>query len=131
MFEFYNHDTNEVRYKMGRTTGPTIGKAHGCRMVQQIYCSTGVVRSKEHAVVPYDEDQDMAFARPGDSGALIYKGNGEGCGMVWGGMAEQKPLSVDLAKVIVFTPLDAIYQDLSARLGRQYGEGKVQITWVV
>lgn len=50
--------------------------------------------------------------------------------MVWGGHKIVALQSIAVETVVYFTPLQAIFRDLSSRLARRYGEGKIQITWL-
>lgn len=117
-----------IVFKMGRTTGPTIGKVHGCRAIQRVYYSVGPIQSRESVIVAYDDD--MPFARAGDSGALIYSHMGQGMGLVWGSSVGAAPQSIDLGKFVYYTPLAAILADMSAHLARLFGENMVRLTWV-
>ncbi len=131
--DFSDCNSNEdLVFKVGRTTGPTVGKLHGLRMIKRNHCSAGHTQSLEKVVVAYEDN--VPFALPGDSGALVYGAQGQGLGMVWGGPWEDTPQSNESTKlgmVVYFTPLEAIYRDMTARLARQYGgEDKIRLTWI-
>ncbi len=118
-----------IVFKMGRTTGPTVGVVHGCRAIQRVYYSAGPTQSRECVVLPYDDS--MPFARAGDSGALIYSDVGQGVGVIWGSSIGSAPQSIDLDKFVYYTPLDVIYNDMSAHLARLFGENTIRLTWVL
>lgn len=81
---------------------------------------------------------DVAFAMPGDSGALVYGALGAHVGMVWGGMrntanraeADAEFEGVDMSNACFFTPLDAVLESLSAVVEAEYGKGNFSLSLV-
>jgi hypothetical protein len=116
-----------IVFKMGRTTGPTMGIYHVCRPVVQVYKSLRQpVRSIEDVFIPCPGVE--RFAKKGDSGALVYDGQGAGRWMVWGGLITQAPVEVDVERVVWATPMKAILGDVEAKLALRHGHSGFQVT---
>ena len=114
-----------VVFKVGRTTGPTMGVVSGCRAVIQTYQSKlWPVRSIEDTIISCSGTK--YFAVKGDSGAPVYDAHGNGQFMVWGGL---DPTLVDPEQHVVFaTPVQAILHDVEAKLSQLLGHTNVKVT---
>jgi hypothetical protein len=119
--DFLLQDPNIV-FKMGRTTGRTAGRLNGSLAETRVYNGGHlVVQSTEEVIVPAGVDR---VAMSGDSGALVYTGSGPHS-MIWGGTvpkcaANGQGSFTDLG-VVFATPLDAVVEDIAARLTEKYG----------
>ncbi|KAK3344241.1 hypothetical protein B0T25DRAFT_556493 [Lasiosphaeria hispida] len=116
-----------IVFKVGRTTGPTMGIASGCRAVVQVFQSK-TVRSIEHVITSCSSAQ--CFARPGDSGAPVYGACGDGQFMVWGGLEqrEREPAAVALDLVVFATPIQTILHHVEAKLSQAIGHTNFKVT---
>ena len=136
---FSAHDSkfSNTVFKQGRTTGSTHAQRHAPRAVTRTYKTKAVVLSVESVVVP-DVDAGR-FAYKGDSGSFVYNGSGAPEGVIWGGNTSDsadeqgkaliKPTTVDIARAVYVTPLDAILRHVQARLDGEFN-GKFQISLV-
>jgi len=114
-------------FKIGRTTGHTVGQFHHVDASVTInYILDGpdgkrniLVKGKALVVRP---GEDSAFARRGDSGALVLNGNAEAVGMV---TAVAKG-SVAFGVVYV-SPFPPIVDNIKEILQRGPSDGKVEV----
>lgn len=138
-FNFAQAKAKNVVFKLGRTTGPTVGTHNHCKAITRSYRSTeGPVKSWESVVLPPD-DEVCPFATFGDSGALVYGPQGEGLGMVWGGLlavgkkengVHLGPSTLAIDRVVFVTPLQALFNSMKARIEREFGQGNIQLDWL-
>lgn len=104
-----------------------MGIHHGCRAVVQVYNSLAQpVRSIEDTIIPCPGID--RFAKPGDSGALLYDAQGTGQFMVWGGLSLQGPTAVAVERVVFATPMQAILDGIEAKLALWLGHNNFRIT---
>ena len=115
-------------FKLGRTTGPTVGLHHGCKAMARQYQSK-VVESLEEVVIPVTNNTPR-FAKEGDSGALVYGPEGKGLGMVWGGVLSKVPTTMAVERMVYVTPIRAIARDVAAQFEQAYSDGKAQWHWL-
>ncbi len=121
-----------VVFKMGRSTGPTVGTSHGCRVVEQHFHSAGSVISLEHVVLgaTTSDGTCVKFAGPGDSGALVYTALSKGFGIVTGCFCSQDPRGLEISKVTSVLPLEDIFGDIHTKLDAEYGRGNFKLAWL-
>lgn len=80
--------------KSGCTTGVTIGQATGCMsFVREYFENRPHQTSKEWAILPYNQKYG-AFSAPGDSGAIIFDGQGRIGSILTGGAGEKEDTDV-------------------------------------
>ncbi|OIW23093.1 hypothetical protein CONLIGDRAFT_686865 [Coniochaeta ligniaria NRRL 30616] len=122
----YNSNRPHV-YKLGRTTGPTVGEVSSCRAVTR----TGSVTSVETTLVPKpDLGVPEAFAWKGDSGAAVFAGDGTPHSMVWGAprqSTEAGEAYLGLAGVVCATPIEAVLRDIQERLAGMNPDVEVRV----
>lgn len=134
-------------FKAGRTSGPTIGRQHGVTMVVRMWEEQQLrTETTEHVILSFggQSGPDETFAKPGDSGALVYSANGHRLGLVWGGMDQSNPSGneqgwqisvphsesgVKLEGVCFYTPIDAIIESLLTDLEQVYGKNNFKLVW--
>ena len=120
---------HKVVFKLGRTSGLTVGVYNGSKTVIRQYRSKAV-ESQEEVVLPV-ANLSPFFTREGDSGALVYGPEGEGLGMVWGGMVPTLPTSLTMERIVFVRPMQAIVRDVVARLEQAYpNDGEVRCQWL-
>lgn len=116
-------------FKMGRTTGPTAGKVNGCHAVVRVYESgRESVCSTELVIVPVQAGSPEGFASHGDSGALVWNGQGKPDSMVWGHLQqERQQWLTDVSQIAFATPLPSILEDIKATVQETFPGQTVEV----
>jgi len=116
-----------IVFKVGRTTGPTIGYSSRYRAVLQVFHQDKTVRTIENIITSYSGDQ--CFARAGDSGAPVYGAHGDAQFTVWGGLEQLRENGALVVEHVVFaTPIQVILHDVVAKLSQAIGHTNFKVT---
>lgn len=107
-------------FKVGRTTGHTVGRFHHVDASVTInYQHNGLVKGKVRVV---RRTEDAPFAGLGDSGALVLNGHAEAVGMVTAVAVGSVAYGV-----VYISPLAPIAENIKEVLQRGPGDGKVEV----
>jgi hypothetical protein len=117
--------SNEVFFKVGRTTGWTAGLFNQCE--SQYFQISRDGEKDQHEYSDYNDcvmwcflgvRPERAFGAPGDSGSLVFDRKGAAVGLLFGGIPGLVSLDYitppDIANVI---SLDVVVKDLGDQLG--------------
>ena len=116
-----------IVFKVGRTTGPTLGYSSGCQAVIQVFQQDKPIRTIENVITSCTGGQRFAWV--GDSGAPVYGAHGDGQFMVWGGLEQVRENGALAVEHVVFaTPVRVILHDVVARLSRAIGHTNFKVT---
>lgn len=131
-------------YKVGRTTGVTVGHLTETQVLVREYRTTGqrtiMTEVTEHVIVSADGDD---FAQPGDSGALVRSPDNSPVGLLFGGGQNQpekvredstsdqhRPAEVSvyfykpgvaLSSIFLYTPFSIVLESMRATLAQAFG----------
>lgn len=109
-------------FKIGRSTGTTVGRVHGHKMDVRTEYSTDessspvVVYSCEVVVFTCNSQAPGTFSAPGDSGAGVYDGHGRVVGVLWGGWPAKRVVGGQLDSIHCITPIEIIEEDIRRRM---------------
>jgi hypothetical protein len=139
-------------FASGRTSGHTCGHLLGQAVFVRIRSGDGSVVSEtfERAILPCNlnptgSNRPTPFARPGDSGTLIFD-HGRRVGLLWGGITRKRQMStaasnmsleaipmqdlgVNIEDLVFYTPIDVIVSAFKDKLNEAYGEGNFALRW--
>ncbi|ORY67133.1 uncharacterized protein BCR38DRAFT_426153 [Pseudomassariella vexata] len=142
---------NDVVSMAGARTGATIGIKLSTSVAVALYHGTNLITETiEKCIVPCDSGPGV-FARPGDSGALVFDAKHKAEGIVWGG-GDNKPASnnttvptstaadvalqvmtsvpgLDASKFVYYTELKHVKDYIQQKLDSEYGTGNYEVLW--
>jgi hypothetical protein len=111
---------NHPVFKIGRTTGTTIGRVHGSKVNVRTEYSTDegtvVVHSCEVVVFTSITQARGVFSDPGDSGAAVYDGNANLVGTLWGGWPFKRASGGQMDSIHCVTPIEATEEHIRRHL---------------
>ncbi|KZZ93827.1 hypothetical protein AAL_05543 [Moelleriella libera RCEF 2490] len=106
-------------YKNGAASGTTRGRWLGTyQSIVALPHDSHLNGAISSEFMVFGEPKDSEFAKPGDSGAVVFTDNGEAIGLVFTG---SRPHQTKAAYTYV-TPLADIFADIRARVGKALGK---------
>lgn len=124
-------ETDEVFFKVGRTTGWTAGVPNSCRSVYfAVYNQTVHIEAEkdEHNYAAYGAclmwcflgvRSDAPFSQGGDSGSLVFDRFGKAVGLLFCGMNERRDRTgsfVEVPDISSVVSLDVVLRDIGTQL---------------
>ncbi|OIW22404.1 hypothetical protein CONLIGDRAFT_650608 [Coniochaeta ligniaria NRRL 30616] len=143
-------------YKVGRTTGVTVGQLAACEVLVRHYKATDQAAAEhtevtEHVIVSAGPGD---FAGPGDSGAVVCDPQSNPVGLLFGGFANKpqpgrewtataasdrdRPAGVAvyfsqpgvaLCGVSLYTPFDVVLRSMRATLAGAFGDDRFELSY--
>lgn len=108
--------TGKALYKVGATTGPTIGRFNGYKADVRLHDDGHVESSPslEHTLIAANirggaTRYNPPFVDYGDSGSVVFDGSGRLIGLVTGGHIPQQ---ADTMGFVYVTPIEQVFQDI-------------------
>jgi hypothetical protein len=124
------HSATDLVFKTGAATGTTVGircpaRVNVCEEFETPDGGTLAIASEECAVVSLGQ-ATAPFARPGDSGALVFDKWAGQVGMLWGCLASRGKMQVEgeeieYDKLCLVTPMVELVRSMQERLRASMG----------